>query len=42
MASLPNGWKGSHGLERSAVPDKLTGVLLPEDIKDMTIDIRAS
>lgn len=34
MASLPNGWKGSHGLEGSAVPDMLTGVLLPEDIKN--------
>lgn len=34
MASPPNGWKGSHGLEGSAVPDMLTGVLLPEDIKD--------
>lgn len=31
--SLPNGWKGSHGLERSAVPDKLTGVLLPRKTK---------
>lgn len=33
MESLPKGWKGSHGLEESAGPDKPTGVLLPEDIK---------
>lgn len=34
MASLPKGWKGSHGLEGSVVPDMLTGVFLPEDVKD--------
>lgn len=34
MGSLPNGWKGSHGLEGSAVPDMLTGVLLPGDKHD--------
>lgn len=33
MVSPPKGWKGSHGLEGSAAPDMLTGVLLPEDIK---------
>lgn len=31
MASLLNGWKGSHGLEGSAWPDMLSGVLLPGD-----------
>ena len=35
MVSPPKGWKGSHGLEGSAVPDMLTGVLLPDDIKTL-------
>lgn len=34
MASLPNGWKGSHGFDESAGPVKLTGVVLPEEIKN--------
>lgn len=33
-ASPLNGWNGSLGLEESAGPVMLTGVVLPEDIKD--------
>lgn len=34
VTSEVNDWKGSHGLEDSVVPVKLTGVVLPENIKD--------
>lgn len=42
MASLPNGWKGSHGFEGSAAPGMLTGVLLPEDRKTSLVMTSAS
>lgn len=31
MTSAPKAWKGSHGLEGSAVAIKLTGVVVPGD-----------
>lgn len=37
MTSEVNDWKGSHGLEGSAGPVRLTGVVLPESIKDIII-----